>query len=115
MGLFNRKKDAAPQATPSTTEKATTQEGARRFGFGRSKALAVPEPLATPPAPWAPEGSAAQGSAGTSALTSRRNSLSSVRSSVLMELKYEAMVNHLFQQQCSNYSTILLDMMEANA
>jgi len=104
MGLFGKKKDSAPESTPSATEKAPAQEGGKRFGFGRSKTPAAPaEPLVTPASPWAPEGTGPRGSAATSALTSRRNSLTSVRSSVLMELKYEAMVNHLFQQQCSKF------------
>ena len=100
MGLFNRKKDTVTE--PAAKETATTQDTGRRFAFGRSKAAPdVVEQLPPPPSPWAAGVSPAQGSAATSALTSRRNSLSSVRSSVLQELKYEAMVNHLFQQQCS--------------
>lgn len=106
MGFFGKKKDSAPEAAPVPTENAPAQqEGGKRFGFGRSKtpAAAPEQQLVVPPSPWAPEGTQPQGSAATSALTSRRNSLQSVRSSVMMELKYEAMVNHLFQQQCSKF------------
>lgn len=99
MGLFTKKQELSEKSALEAGE--SSRDGARRFGFGRSKAASVQEQLPTPTTPWTPEGTSAQQSTATSALTSRRNSFTSVRSSVLKELKYEAMVNHLFQQQCS--------------
>ncbi|KAH3910411.1 hypothetical protein HBI56_075860 [Parastagonospora nodorum] len=97
MGLFTKKQEQGEK--PSSGTPASSSVGSKIFGFGRSKPSSVTEELRPPPSPWAPE-SSAQRSAATSAFTSRRNSSTSMRSSMLKELKYEAMVNHLFQQQC---------------
>jgi hypothetical protein len=102
MGFFTKKQEPGKGLPAGDNEKP--QQGTNKLGFGRSKPSPVsegPEQLAPPSIPWTPESSSAQQSAATSAFTSRRNSFTSVRSSVLKELKYEAMVNHLFQQQCS--------------
>jgi hypothetical protein len=101
MGLFGKKQEVSNEK--ATKEPANTKDGKRGFIFGRSKPAPIAEELPLPPSPWAPESSSAQRSNATSALTSRRNSFTSVRSSALNELKYEAMVNHLFQQQCSEF------------
>jgi hypothetical protein len=100
MGLFTKKQEQSEKSPAGAP--GSSKDGARRFGFGRSKPAPITEELKAPPTPWAgPENLSTQPSTATSALTSRRNSFTSVRSSVLKELKYEAMVNHLFQQQCS--------------
>jgi hypothetical protein len=106
MGLFTKKQANGKEVSVKDDEKS--QQGTRKFGFGRNKPSADSERLAPPSTPWTPESSSAQQSNATSALTSRRNSFTSVRSSVLKELKYEAMVNHLFQQQCSKSCHMLV-------
>ncbi|KAL5118210.1 hypothetical protein ACEQ8H_003882 [Pleosporales sp. CAS-2024a] len=98
MGLISKTPEQSEKSAASTPESSRT--GSKLFGFGRSKPPSTSEALPPPATPWAPAGSSAQKSAAASALASRRNSNNSMRSSMLKELKYEAMVNHLFQQQC---------------
>jgi len=104
MGLFTKKQEQGGKPASGTPSSSV---GSKIFGFGRSKPSSVAEELPPPPSPWAPESSSAQRSAVNSAFTSRRNSSTSMRSSMLKELKYEAMVNHLFQQQCRKLDRVV--------
>jgi hypothetical protein len=106
---FNEKEpspESSLKGTSTPKSGTSTPKSTSRFRFGRNKstpAIDVDDLPPPPSVPWTPEGTTPQRSNVTSAYTSRRNSLTSVRSSMLTELKYEAMVNHLFQQQCSRW------------
>jgi hypothetical protein len=49
---------------------------------------------------------------------SRRNSMTSMHSyagaNIMDEIKHEAMVNYLFQQQCSRFSSIMMRAAKSN-
>ena len=79
--------------------------------LGRHKSSYIMDSLPPPSPSWSPVPSIHGGfmSGATTARTSRRNSLTSMHSmashGVMEEIKHEAMVNFLFQQQCSKWSS----------
>lgn len=89
---------------PSGTQTPKSRTVSMKLGRHRSSYLMDSLP---PPSPsWTPAPSIGPLSGTTTARTSRRNSLTSIHSvashgGIMEEIKYEAMVNFLFQQQCS--------------
>lgn len=82
-----------------------TPRSTRASRLGRHKSSFIMESLPPPSPSWTPAPSIGPMSGTTTARTSRRNSFTSMHSvashGIMEEIKHEAMVNFLFQQQCS--------------
>jgi hypothetical protein len=89
---------------PSGTQ--TPKSRAVSTRLGRHKSSYLMDSLPPPSPSWTPAPSIGPMSGTTTARTSRRNSFTSMHSTtshggIMEEIKHEAMVNFLFQQQCS--------------
>ena len=91
-------------AQPSGAQ--TPKSRAVSMKLGRHKSSYIMDSLPPPSPSWTPAPSIGPLSGTTTARTSRRNSFTSMHSvtshgGIMEEIKHEAMVNFLFQQQCS--------------
>jgi hypothetical protein len=104
------------------TNGTATPRSVREQRLGRHKSSFIFDQLPPPSPVWSPAPSIAPMSGQTTAYpsrqVSRRNSMTSMHSyagaNIMDEIKHEAMVNYLFQQQCSRFSSIMMRAAKSN-